>query len=269
MQECGRNASQDGQEGTYEVLLNWVSFIKLLLTIMRPRQTKSNEPSDHDGINSLILSKTPEGKKNKSINVSTGANGLTMSDRTRVATLSYCNAIDSVNLFCMPGLGCVHTRCEWFMATGELSAPPEMILPCERKCYICTGGHRKYFLPIIYTGAIEFLRSERMDKTFPYTVEVNNCDGMLSSLTDDTDWVKRIFGKKKITKYNVTAFFFTLVGSNILSFQKKSNLEVICVLSRDDQGNKMYEKQLNWEGFEFRVSGSSSRIHSWADIFCH
>ena len=108
-----------------------------------------------------------------------------------------------------------------------------------------------------------------MDNTFPYTVEVNNCDGMLSSLADDTDWLKRIFGKKNVPKYNVTAFFFTLVGSNILSFQKKSDREVICVLSRDEQGNKMYEKELNWEGFEFRVSASSSRIYSWADFFFH
>ena len=43
----------------------------------------------------------------------------------------YNNLIDVVSLYFLPGLGCVHSRMEWFMATGELIDPPPMIFPCD------------------------------------------------------------------------------------------------------------------------------------------
>ena len=47
-------------------------------------------------------------------------------------------------------------------------------------------------------------------------------------------------------------FFFQLVASNMLSFEKNSKGEVACVLSKDNAGKSNYQQIIFWSGFGFR-----------------
>ena len=75
-------------------------------------------------------------------------------------------------------------------------------------------------------------------------------------LGDSSDWLKRIFGRKNILKYNVQLFFFQLVATKLITFEWINNgKEVNCVLSRDTTGKLLYTSPCNWSGFKFRSSG--------------
>ena len=65
------------------------------------------------------------------------------------------------------------------------------------------------------------------------------------------DWLKRVFGKTKVARYNDNAFFFKLVATKILSFEWPGYHYVEFVITRDDDDNKVYKNPMNWEGIEF------------------
>ena len=60
LQERGRNARILGMLGCYIVFTNWSLFIKLLLTILIPKDNNDSDPAEATSVNTFILSKSPE-----------------------------------------------------------------------------------------------------------------------------------------------------------------------------------------------------------------
>ena len=86
-------------------------------------------------------------------------------------------------------------------------------------------------------------------------------DAIINSLWDSDDWREKVFGKKTVAKYNVTAFFFQLIAARILGFEKQDSTDsVYCVLCRDENDKCKYHKRRNWKGFEFRRKGGGNEI---------
>ena len=80
------------------------------------------------------------------------------------------------------------------------------------------------------------------------------CDApnvLIDLLTNNKDWLIRVFGKSSAQHYNSTAFFLQLISCGILEIESRKR-EVVIVLNRDDADNYRYKKNLSWEGFEFR-----------------
>ena len=167
---------------------------------------------------------------------------------------AYNNLIDVVSLYFLPGLGCVHSRMEWFMANGELLDPPPMILPCDTQCFVCDNTYEKYILPIIYEGALEFLSSKVLTDKLPFEISLSNCDELLDTLYKEESWLIRVFGISTVKKYNVASFFFQLIGSKMLSFESKGKgSQAVIVFTRDMGGQCSFKNIVNWEGFLFRT----------------
>ena len=49
-QECGRNARQPGTTGAYSITTNWMWFVKLLLSVLIPLRSNSNEPTEYQWV---------------------------------------------------------------------------------------------------------------------------------------------------------------------------------------------------------------------------
>ena len=264
IQEGGRNARKDGMSGNFIIYAEWMSFIRLLLSILVPFKKKSNK-CESDGVNSVIQAKTPDGKRKRAetaeINKSSHSNAVSLSINTQRENVvdAYNNLIESASLYCLPGHGCIHVRTEWFQYLGELKLPPgdapsSTTTPCETQCYVCTGKCYKYFLPIIRDGAISFLKSRRFADTFPFEVTMDSCDILLETLTKCKDSLLQVFGKSSVTKYQVAGFFLSLIGSRNLIFEWKGS-SINCVIARDDDGNSIFENPTAWAGFTFRIRG--------------
>ena len=118
----------------------------------------------------------------------------------------------------------------------------------------------------MYEGTIEFLGSSHFGKTLrDKTISYDEPDAIIDSLWDSDDWRKKVFGKKTVAKYNVTAFFFQLIATRILGFEKQDSTDsVYCVLSRDENDKYKYQKRRYWKGFQFRrkVGGKIN----WEDL---
>ena len=56
LQERGRLVRVDGMSGSFVIYCDWYTFIKLLVSILRPRQAKTAEVYDHEFVNSAIVS---------------------------------------------------------------------------------------------------------------------------------------------------------------------------------------------------------------------
>ena len=130
---------------------------------------------------------------------------------------SYSDMVDVLHLNCLPVLGCIHTRTEWFMKRGVLERPPPVILPCRTKCHVCTGSCRKTFLPIIYSGAMRFMKSSRLTSKLPLLVTHENRDDLINTLWEDKDFCKDVFGLKNPTKGNVIGFFLQLMATKSMA----------------------------------------------------
>ena len=76
-------------------------------------------------------------------------------------------------------------------------------------------------LPVVYEGVVEFLDSEYFSarEFMPYPIVHDDVDAMPNRLWESADWKKKVFGIKEVSKYNVNAFFFQLVGTGILTFE--------------------------------------------------
>ena len=88
----------------------------------------------------------------------------------------------------------------------------------------------------------------------------NNYDNIVNTLFQDRDWTHRVFGKFKVNKYNVNAFFFQLIASEILQFELSDDGMVECVFGRNDLEEYEYLNKLNWEGFTFRTMSSHKEL---------
>ena len=137
MQERGRNCRRPGMTGRYAVYFSWSEMVMLLLTIM-PAAKQSPPENELAGLNSMVRSCQDNGEGRPLERYALNKSQLAANWCTDLT-----NYIDFLRLYCQPGLGCIHRRAEWFLATGTLAAPPEVMLPCSSRCCICTGSYRK------------------------------------------------------------------------------------------------------------------------------
>ena len=132
LQERGRNARVAGMKGLFAVFTDWKLFMRLLMSIIAPNSSKPDEVQDHNFANSMISSKSPlrkmqapnRGESNES------RSPLTKKQIQQNMTTAYNDLIDVVHLYFLPGFGCVHCRCEWFLFSGEHIGHPEIMLLC-------------------------------------------------------------------------------------------------------------------------------------------
>ena len=94
------------------------------------------------------------------------------------------------------------------------------VLPCETQCYISDKAYQVFILPVIYSGAMNFLESRRFNDKMPIDLTMENYDSFVGKLAKDKDWLLKVFGKETVSRYQVTAFYFQLLTARIISFKK-------------------------------------------------
>ena len=179
----------------------------------------------------------------------------------------YADVVDVVNMLFMPSWGCLHLRCEWFLSSKENTRLPSAFQnqhgSCGTVCWLFKKDCRKYLLPVVYNGAMTFLGSDHLrigllDK-LPMTRD--NSNNITETLLVYPDFRRMGFGLKTIQKYNIDSFFFQLVASNIILFEKNNKREVLCMLAKNSKGNHTYKELRYWSGFGFR-----SARQVWASV---
>ena len=258
IQERGRNARVEGMLGLYTIHSDWTMFVKILLSVLTPGTSQSNEPEDHEFVNSMIESRSPERRRTAAAERSNNtARPLTWSQKRDNIVAAYDNLIEVLNFLFMPTWGCVHLRAEWWLSTKRNTKMTPTFLadnaPCGTQCYICTGEYKQFMLPVVKSGAIDFLASSYFSDGIPYVIGYENAESVPDKLWNDKDWRAKVFGKKTVKKYNIHAFMFQLIAAGILGFEWSNNTkEVKCVLLRDVNDRFVYLSEDAWEGFEFR-----------------
>jgi len=226
----------------------------LILTLLLPVPINADRDiGEFLGINSVVEALSPEKRRERSVQEKRKTKYHLSPDKVRANNINaYNDLIDIVNLYFLSDLGCVHCRMVWFLAFGKLEHYPRCMLPCETQCFVCTGEHQKYILPIVYEGAIEFLKSRQLVDAMPYKICYSDIEGLVDLLYKDSDWTERVFAIKTVSKYNVAAFFFQLIVTKILSFEWVGTTKLVCVISRVGTSTVFnYENITCWEGFEF------------------
>ena len=107
-------------------------FVKLPFSILLPMKKEIKEPLEYDGLNSVIMSKSQsKEKENYSQHFFITIQIITVHHRKNNNMVnSFNDLIDLLILVCLSGLGCIHCQYDRFLASGNLVAPPEIILPC-------------------------------------------------------------------------------------------------------------------------------------------
>ena len=235
--------------------MSWLLFIKLLMLTVLAMGDNTREAADQgESINTMIQALSPLHPRCP----------LNKSQKQDNKVEAYNNLIGVVSLYFLPGLGCVHSHMEWFMATGELTDPPPMILSCDTQCFVCDDTYEKYILPITYEGALEFLLSKVLTDKLPFEISLSNCEELLDTLYKEESWLIRVFGISTVKKYNVASFFSQLIGSRMLSFEiKGKGSQAVIVFTRDKGGQYSFKNIVNWEGF---IVAECSRCHPQSDV---
>ena len=252
MQERGRVSRKEGMPGFFWVFTNWKMFVKLLLTTLRASIEGNKalcEPSS--SINTMISALSPNRQSNQ-VEQPIGS-PLTAEEKKKNLQNAHKDLIDVVRLFFLPNRGCIHCRTEWFMANGVLEDYPCVMEPCGSQCFVCTGDIEKYILPVVFEGAKEFLSSCALTDKTPFLFNFNNTNDLLDLLHNNNDMKLKVFGKVSIKKYNVAAFFFQCLATNLMSIEWESG-KVCCVVSRDSNDKCIYNDIKNWEDFTFRTA---------------
>ena len=85
-------------------MTDWKLFVKLILSILAPHQGSTDDPKDHDFVNSMIMSRSPEKRNTQSDEqpiAPTALAPLKPSEKQAVTTQAYEDVMDVVNfLFC-------------------------------------------------------------------------------------------------------------------------------------------------------------------------
>ena len=254
-QERGRNARQPGMSGAYYIYTNWSWFVSLLLSLLAPLQSDTdNNPTEDANSANVTFSPTATARRTaRQSHTTTQRSSLTSSAIHNNVEKAFTDVVQVLNLNCLPALGCVHSRTEWFMKRGVLELPPPVIEPCHTKCHVCNGKYIKTFLPVIYSGASKFLKSTRIASTLPFILTHNNGSHLINTLWEDKDLCKDVFGVKHPNKGNVIGFFFQLIATNIISFELVNTNALQCVLTKQPNGGYVHEDTISWLGIEFRT----------------
>ena len=268
LQERGRNRNA----GKYVVMTNWVMFVKLLLSILIPPSARndSGELRDVQYINTMLKTKSPDKRDQDASGTKVTAQQTSHLSQTKKQDLiasALKDLVDVTNYLFLPDLGCIHLRAEWYLHRGAMESlpsdwPNDEHPACANKCYVCRGSHKKYMLPVVHAGAVDFLDSDHFSGRgmMPYVITHESANTMTNKLWESSDWRKRVFGLKKVTKFNVNCFFFQLIALGLLEFQWASRKrEVICVLGTDDNNRIKYKFVQNWKGFSFRSNNNRGR----------
>ena len=149
---------------------------------------------------------------------------------------------------------------------GSLVSPPENVLPCETQCYICDKAYQVFILPVIYSGAMEFLESRRFNNKMPIDLTMENYESFVGKLAKDKDWLLKVFGKETVSRYQVTAFYFQLFTARIISFGKNGSNSVSVAVSKDGQKNKLFKNIFKREGIQSRASGRGGRVIPFKEV---
>ena len=134
---------------------------------------------------------------------------------------------------------------------------------------MCKGTYKKYVLPIVYEGAVAFLKSSYfLDRLGKIEVTYKSYDCLPSILWDSQDWRKTVFGVSSMERFNVNCFFFQLLAAKILTFVwKKGASSVGLTLSRDANDNYNFEKLSVWDGFSFRSNAWGGKSIDYKQLF--
>ena len=76
----------------------------------------------------------------------------------------------------------------------------------------------------------------------------------------------KVFGKETVSRYQVTAFYFQLFATRIISFEKNCTNSVSVAVSKDRQKNKLFKNILKWEGIQFCASGHGGRVIPFKEV---
>ena len=106
-------------------------------------------------------------------------------------------------------------------------------------------------LPIIVTGAMEFLSSDAfccgLEKATPITFD--NSAKLPKLLTKNADHRRLVFWVKKVVIYSIHSFLFQLVAIKILgSYWQNNCKELAYELTKDKRGNYKYKDIRCWNG---------------------
>ena len=113
---------------------------------------------------------------------------------------------------------------------------------------------------------MEFLESRWFNDNMPIDLTIDNCESFVDKLAKDKDWLSKGFGKETVARYQVTAFYFKLFATEIISFEKIGSDCVSVAVSEDRQKRKKFKNILNWEGIKFRASGRGGRVITFKEI---
>ena len=121
--------------------------------------------------------------------------------------------VSTVNFLFMPGWGCLNLWSEWCLWSKENTRPPAAFTnthgPCNTQCYMCNGEYKKYMLPIVYKGAVQFLATDyfkaELEKSNP--IIYSNVEALPGILANSPDSRNMVFGIKTVNTYNLHAFF--------------------------------------------------------------
>ena len=120
LQERGRNACVAGMTGSYITFTPWMIFVKLALSMFLPFTKSANEPSEYEGINTIIPSLSPDRPTTPASSRPTAATipccPLSADKKKQNFISAHDDLIDVLNLSVLPDLGCIHCRHEWYMA---------------------------------------------------------------------------------------------------------------------------------------------------------
>jgi len=160
LQERGRNARKSGMKGMFQMFTSWKLFVSLILSILAPSQEMGKEQNSSDGsINTMIRALSPQ--KPSQMDAHKYNCPLTAEQKHNNIVTAHDDVMQVLKLYFLPGLGCIHCRTEWFVAVGELTTYPEMMLPCHTQCFVCEKTIDKYIYPVVHAEAIMFLQSRR------------------------------------------------------------------------------------------------------------
>ena len=148
----GGNAREDGMTKTFIIYAEWTPFISMLLSILLPYK-KMKETSESNGVNSVISFLTPvdkvKRKRQSQYTEPSPTKPLSDIEKRNNVVDAHNNLIDSVSLYCQPGLGYIHVLTKWFQYCGKLEMLPTNALTetkalCRSQCYVCNGQYNKH-----------------------------------------------------------------------------------------------------------------------------
>ena len=167
-----------------------------------------------------------------------------------------------LRLFCL-NRGCVHYILESYAAHGGCKVDIPFCVdeidftarrPCSNACPSCTGRYSSFFLPIHKSYVIIWI-AEVLSKSG--SIICGGPDDMIIKLLWEAPKYRyNIFGKKSITRYQVTAFILQLIASGILTLTTKQTednyFQTTCFIAYCTMKGKkvpLFNTDKVWDGF--------------------